>query len=78
MFENAHGYSNLRDVYPVHRVVGPVVERWPTPNCIIHCVCTAVWLAPKANETEMGVAIFTQNDEGRNSHFDFLVCAVTT
>ena len=26
---------------------------------------------PKANETEMGVALFTKNGEGRNFEFDF-------
>ena len=28
---------------------------------------------PKANETEMGAALFTKNGEGRNFDFDFLV-----
>ena len=38
--------------------------RWPAPNCSIHCACTAAW--PKANETEMSIALSTKFGEGRN------------
>ena len=49
--------------------------RWTVPNCSIHCALAFSVLAqlcgPKANESEMGVALFTKNDEERNFDVDF-------